>query len=234
MTTYAIDRRGFGGSGDRDGYAIEQEFRDVAAVSTRRRPQRVRRPLGDSDRAGGAIGAAALPGTVPPDPVRPQWGSPIRRDGSTPSRKLWRRRCRRSDSRRPGRHPRDDRRGRRGATIDATVGGLSGRGADGFARRDGERLGVRPGAFDGVLASTRSWSGPRRACADAIHAASCSGDPGRPHACAWRAWTPGLHHRSRLIASIITQFVGCSTYSRAPAAPVYRGEAGSAVRDFPS
>ena len=32
MTTYAIDRRGFGASGDCDGYTFEQEFEDVAAV----------------------------------------------------------------------------------------------------------------------------------------------------------------------------------------------------------
>jgi pimeloyl-ACP methyl ester carboxylesterase len=32
FTVYAIDRRGRGGSGDADGYAIEREFEDVAAV----------------------------------------------------------------------------------------------------------------------------------------------------------------------------------------------------------
>lgn len=32
LTTYAIDRRGFGASGDAAGYAIEREFADVAAV----------------------------------------------------------------------------------------------------------------------------------------------------------------------------------------------------------
>jgi pimeloyl-ACP methyl ester carboxylesterase len=32
FTVYAVDRRGRGGSGDSDGYAIEQEFEDVAAV----------------------------------------------------------------------------------------------------------------------------------------------------------------------------------------------------------
>jgi pimeloyl-ACP methyl ester carboxylesterase len=32
FTTYAMDRRGFGASGDADGYAIEREFEDVAAV----------------------------------------------------------------------------------------------------------------------------------------------------------------------------------------------------------
>jgi pimeloyl-ACP methyl ester carboxylesterase len=32
FTVYAIDRRGRGGSGDADGYAIEREFEDVASV----------------------------------------------------------------------------------------------------------------------------------------------------------------------------------------------------------
>ena len=32
MTTFAMDRRGFGASGDAAGYALEQEFEDVAAV----------------------------------------------------------------------------------------------------------------------------------------------------------------------------------------------------------
>ena len=32
MTTFSLDRRGFGASGDADGYAIEREFEDVAAV----------------------------------------------------------------------------------------------------------------------------------------------------------------------------------------------------------
>jgi pimeloyl-ACP methyl ester carboxylesterase len=32
FTVYAVDRRGRGGSGDAEGYAIEREFEDVAAV----------------------------------------------------------------------------------------------------------------------------------------------------------------------------------------------------------
>ena len=32
FTVYAIDRRGRGGSGDTDDYAVEREFEDVAAV----------------------------------------------------------------------------------------------------------------------------------------------------------------------------------------------------------
>src|SRR5262245_8875108 len=32
MTTFSVDRRGFGASGDGPGYAIEREFEDVAAV----------------------------------------------------------------------------------------------------------------------------------------------------------------------------------------------------------
>jgi pimeloyl-ACP methyl ester carboxylesterase len=61
MTTYAVDRRGFGGSGDRDGYSIEQEFRDVAAVvdvvAARTGPVAL---WGHSYGAGCAMGAAAL------------------------------------------------------------------------------------------------------------------------------------------------------------------------------
>lgn len=61
MTTYAIDRRGFGASGDRDGYAIEREFEDVArvvdAVAVRGAPVAL---WGHSYGAGCAMGAAAL------------------------------------------------------------------------------------------------------------------------------------------------------------------------------
>jgi pimeloyl-ACP methyl ester carboxylesterase len=32
MTTFAVDRRGFGASGDAAGYALEREFEDAAAV----------------------------------------------------------------------------------------------------------------------------------------------------------------------------------------------------------
>ena len=32
LTTFSMDRRGYGASGDADGYAIEREFEDVAAV----------------------------------------------------------------------------------------------------------------------------------------------------------------------------------------------------------
>ena len=48
MTTYAIDRRGFGGSGDRDPYTIEQEFRDVAGWSMRSLLGRARSCSGDT------------------------------------------------------------------------------------------------------------------------------------------------------------------------------------------
>ena len=65
MTTYAIDRRGFGASGDGDGYAIEQEFKDVAvvvdAVAARGGPVAL---WGHSYGAGCAMGAAALTGNV--------------------------------------------------------------------------------------------------------------------------------------------------------------------------
>jgi pimeloyl-ACP methyl ester carboxylesterase len=65
MTTYAVDRRGFGGSGDRDGYTIEQEFRDVAAVvdavAAHTGPVAL---WGHSYGAGCAMGAATLTGNV--------------------------------------------------------------------------------------------------------------------------------------------------------------------------
>jgi pimeloyl-ACP methyl ester carboxylesterase len=61
MTTYSIDRRGFGGSGDRGDYSIGQEFRDVAAVvdavASRSGPVAL---WGHSYGAGCAAGAAAL------------------------------------------------------------------------------------------------------------------------------------------------------------------------------
>ena len=60
MTTYAMDRRGFGGSGDRDGYTIEQEFTDVAvvvdAIAARAGPVAL---WGHSYGAGCAMGGAA-------------------------------------------------------------------------------------------------------------------------------------------------------------------------------
>lgn len=65
MTTYAIDRRGFGISGDRDGYSIEQEFRDVAAVvdavASRAGPVVL---WGHSYGAGCVMGAATLTDNV--------------------------------------------------------------------------------------------------------------------------------------------------------------------------
>ncbi len=61
MTTYAIDRRGFGASGDRKEYTIEQEFRDVAvvvdAVAARAGAVAL---CGHSYGAGCAMGAATL------------------------------------------------------------------------------------------------------------------------------------------------------------------------------
>ena len=38
VTTFSMDRRGFGASGDAAGYAIEREFEDVAAVVEAARP----------------------------------------------------------------------------------------------------------------------------------------------------------------------------------------------------
>jgi pimeloyl-ACP methyl ester carboxylesterase len=65
MTTCALDRRGFGRSGDGDGYAIEQEFRDVAAVVDAVAADRGSVVLwGHSYGAGCAMGAAALTAAV--------------------------------------------------------------------------------------------------------------------------------------------------------------------------
>jgi alpha-beta hydrolase superfamily lysophospholipase len=65
MTTFAMDRRGFGASGDAAGYAIWREFEDVAAVVDAV-AGRTGRPValwGHSYGAGCAIGGAARPAT---------------------------------------------------------------------------------------------------------------------------------------------------------------------------
>ena len=62
MTTFAMDRRGFGASGDASGYAIEREFEDVAAV-VEAVATRTGGPValwGHSYGAGCAMGGAAL------------------------------------------------------------------------------------------------------------------------------------------------------------------------------
>jgi pimeloyl-ACP methyl ester carboxylesterase len=65
VTTYAIDRRGFGGSGDRGRYTIEQEFSDVAAVVDTIAARAGRVDLfGHSYGAGCAMGAATLTDNV--------------------------------------------------------------------------------------------------------------------------------------------------------------------------
>jgi pimeloyl-ACP methyl ester carboxylesterase len=66
MATYAMDRRGFGASGDATGYAVEREFEDVAAV-VRAVAARAGGPAalwGHSYGAGCAMGGAALTGDV--------------------------------------------------------------------------------------------------------------------------------------------------------------------------
>ena len=63
MTTFSMDRRGFGASGDATGYAIGREFEDVAAVDAV--AARTGRPValwGHSYGAGCAIGAALTGG----------------------------------------------------------------------------------------------------------------------------------------------------------------------------
>jgi len=66
VTTFSMDRRGFGASGDAAGYAIEREFEDVAAVVDTV-AARVDRPvalLGHSFGANCAMGGAALASDV--------------------------------------------------------------------------------------------------------------------------------------------------------------------------
>lgn len=62
LTTYAMDRRGFGASGDSGSYSIEQEFRDVAAVVEEVAALTGERVavLGHSFGANPAMGGAAL------------------------------------------------------------------------------------------------------------------------------------------------------------------------------
>jgi pimeloyl-ACP methyl ester carboxylesterase len=66
MTTFAMDRRGFGASGDAAGYELEREFEDVAAV-VEAVAARTGGPValwGHSYGAGCAMGGAALTGAV--------------------------------------------------------------------------------------------------------------------------------------------------------------------------
>jgi pimeloyl-ACP methyl ester carboxylesterase len=66
MTTFAMDRRGFGASGDAAGYALEREFEDVAAV-VEAVAARTGGPValwGHSYGAGCAMGGAALTDAV--------------------------------------------------------------------------------------------------------------------------------------------------------------------------
>ncbi len=66
MTTFAMDRRGFGASADTDGYSIEREFEDVAAVVDAA-AERAGGPValwGHSYGAGCAMGAATLTGDI--------------------------------------------------------------------------------------------------------------------------------------------------------------------------
>ena len=66
ITTFALDRRGFGASGDGADYAIEREFEDVAAVVDAV-AERVGGPVavwGHSYGASVAMGAAALTGNI--------------------------------------------------------------------------------------------------------------------------------------------------------------------------
>ena len=66
LTTFSMDRRGYGASGDGDGYAIEREFEDVAAVvaAVAARTGRPVTLFGHTYGAGTAIGGAALTGAL--------------------------------------------------------------------------------------------------------------------------------------------------------------------------
>lgn len=66
LTTFAMDRRGFGASGDAPGYALEREFEDVAAVvdAVAARTGGKVALWGHSYGAGCAMGAATLTGNV--------------------------------------------------------------------------------------------------------------------------------------------------------------------------
>jgi pimeloyl-ACP methyl ester carboxylesterase len=66
VTTFSIDRRGFGSSGDADVYAIEREFEDVAAVvdAVAARTGEPVAVWGHSYGANCAMGGAALSGNV--------------------------------------------------------------------------------------------------------------------------------------------------------------------------
>jgi pimeloyl-ACP methyl ester carboxylesterase len=62
FTTFSMDRRGFGASGDAPGYAIERDFEDVAAVVDAVAERCAAAPIlwGHSYGANAALGAAAL------------------------------------------------------------------------------------------------------------------------------------------------------------------------------
>src|SRR5215207_7748534 len=101
MTTFAMDRRGFGASGDAAGYALEREFEDVAAV-VEAVAARTGGPValwGHSYGAGCAMGGAALTGAVHRLVLyEPGSASPIPPARSRRSRRPWppttpRRRC---------------------------------------------------------------------------------------------------------------------------------------------
>ena len=65
MSTFAMDRRGFGASGDADGYSVEREFEDVAAVVEAAAGSGGQVAVfGHSYGAGVAMGGAALAGGV--------------------------------------------------------------------------------------------------------------------------------------------------------------------------
>src|SRR6266508_3766517 len=112
LTTFSMDRRGFGASGDAPGYSIEQDFEDVAAVVDAV-DARTGKPValwGHSYGANCAMGGAALTDNVHHLVLyEPSLGIPYPRMRSRPARRRWPTGQRRRHRRRPGGHPGDDR-----------------------------------------------------------------------------------------------------------------------------
>ena len=151
FTTYAMDRRGFGASGDAPGYTIERDFDDVAAVVDAI-AELTGGPValwGHSYGANCAMGGSGAHRQRPaPDPLRTQLGTSV--PGGFDRRRRGRpgaRRPRRGDRCRVGRHPRDVGRGDRHLSCQPAVAGAARGGADDperVPRRAGLGLPTRP------------------------------------------------------------------------------------------
>ncbi len=92
LTTYAMDRRGFGASGDHEAYSLEREFEDVASVVDEVAARRVdRSPCGDTRTAPTAPWAPPIspPTSVTSFSTSPASASAIHRAGSRRTRRWW-------------------------------------------------------------------------------------------------------------------------------------------------